>query len=221
MIDAAVHRWGFSYLKLDFLYAAALPGIRSDPTRTRAQVLFAGLTALRQAAGEETFLLGCACPLGPAIGLVDAMRIGADTARRWKPSFHRIETFFSAEPNLPAARNACHNALTRSALHRRWWVNDPDCLLARPNTELTLDEFQTIATIIALTGGSLLLSDHLPDLPPERLRRVAALLPLIGKRPDRAGLDQLQHTPTAPARLGEQLWLLAPTGAVQLGQPAV
>ena len=39
-----------------------------------------------------------------------------------------------------------------------------------------------MATAIALTGGSLLLSDDLPELPPERLRLVARLLPLIGER---------------------------------------
>ena len=183
VIDTAVHRWGFPYLKLDFLYAAALPGQRRDPTRTRAQVLRAGLEAIRTAAGPEAYLLGCGCPLGPAIGLVDAMRISADTARAWRPSFSLLDPFIREEPNLPAARNACRNALTRLPFHRRWWVNDPDCLLLRPQTQLTLDEVQTVATTIALTGGSLLLSDHLPDLPPERLRIAQALLPLIGCSP--------------------------------------
>jgi alpha-galactosidase len=183
VVHTAVHEWGYPYLKLDFLYAAALPGKHHDPTRSRAQVLRAGLAALRQAAGEDAYLLGCGCPLGPAIGLVDAMRIGSDTARRWKPSYRGVEVFIAAEPNLPSARNACHNSLTRSPLHRRWWVNDPDCLLARPGTHLTLAEVQTVATVIALTGGSVFVSDHLPALPEERLRIVRALLPPIGQRP--------------------------------------
>jgi alpha-galactosidase len=62
-------------------------------------------------------------------------------------------------------------------------VNDPDCLLVRPETHLTLAEVQTLATVISLTGGSLLLSDHLPTLPPDRLRLVQTLLPPIGLRP--------------------------------------
>src|SRR3990170_7071827 len=138
VVHTATQAWGFAYLKLDFLYAAALPGRYRDPRRTRAQVLRAGLEAVREAVGEETFLLGCGCPLGPAIGLVDAMRIGADVARRWLPSFKGIEFFLKGEPNIPSARNASHNALTRAALHRRWWINDPDCLLLRPETQLTL-----------------------------------------------------------------------------------
>ena len=209
-VHTAVHRWGFPYLKLDFLYAAALPGQRHDPTRTRAQVLRAGLEAVRQAAGDQAFLLGCGCPLGPAIGLLDAMRIGADVARRWNPSFKGRELFFRNEPDLPSARNASHNALTRASLHRRWWVNDPDCLLLRPETHLTLAEVRSLATIIALTGGSVFLSDHLPALPPDRLRLAECLLPPIGRRPH--VLDWFDH-PT-PQRL--QLDLDGPAGAWHL-----
>ncbi len=183
VIHSATSEWGFPYLKLDFLYAAALPGRYQDATRTRAQVLRSGLEAVRSAAGEETFLLGCGCPLGPAIGLMDGMRIGADTARRWKPSFKGIESPLKEEVSFPSAFNALHNALTRSDLHKRWWVNDPDCLLLRPETQLTQAEVETIASVIALTGGSLMISDHIPALPPERLRIAECLLPLIGKRP--------------------------------------
>jgi alpha-galactosidase len=183
VIHTAVQDWDFPYLKLDFLYAAALPGRYHDPTKTRAKVLRAGLQAIREVAGNQTFLLGCGCPLGPAIGLVDAMRISADVARRWKPSFKGIETFFEFEPNLPSTRNSTHNSITRAPLHHRWWVNDPDCLLVRPETCLSLAEVQTLATVISLTGGSFLLSDDLPSLAPERLRLVQSLLPPIGLRP--------------------------------------
>ena len=182
VVHTAVHRWGFTYLKLDFLYAAALAGNYRDPTRTRAQVLRRGLEALRAAAGEEAYLLGCGCPLGPAIGLVDAMRISPDTCRRWQPAFSGIKYFFSTEPNLPSAQNALHNTLTRAGLHRRWWINDPDCLLLSRETKLTRAEVHSTATAIALTGGSLLLSDDLTRLTPDCLNIAEAMLPLIGRR---------------------------------------
>lgn len=183
VIQTAVHTWGFPYLKLDFLYAAALPGRHHDPTRTRAQILRLGLKTLREAAGDETTLLGCGCPLGPAIGMMDVMRIGADVSDRWLPAYQGQEFFFKAEPDYPSARNAIQNTLTRAPFHRRWWVNDPDALLLRPETFLTRAEMQTLATMIVISGGSLLLSDHLPDLPPERLRIARTLLPVIGQRP--------------------------------------
>jgi alpha-galactosidase len=181
VIHTAAHEWGFPFLKLDFLYAAAIRGNRRDTTRTRAQTLRESLNLIRKTAGDETILLGCGCPLGSAIGLVNTMRINPDVDPSWKPNLQGFEMFFHAEPGLPSTRNAIHNALTRAPIHNRWWINDPDCLLLDPEISLTIDEIQSLATVIFLTGGSLLLSDHLPDLPPERLKIAEALLPMIGK----------------------------------------
>ncbi len=182
VIQTAIEEWGFRYLKLDFLYAAALDGIHRDPTLTRAQILRKGLSALRQAAGPDVTLLACGCPIGSALGLFDAMRIGADVSGHWKPHFPPVSPLLHKETHMPSARNALQNILSRTMLHRRWWINDPDCLLIRPDSDLTLAEVHTLATAISLTGGSLLLSDDLPALPQERLQIAQALLPLIGLR---------------------------------------
>ena len=206
VIHSAVREWGYPYLKLDFLYAAALPGHFSDGTQTRAQVLRSALALVREAAGDDTFLLGCGCPLGPAIGLVDGMRIGPDTARRWNPYFKGIQSLLKKEASFPSAFNAVHNTLTRSDMHQRWWFNDPDCLLLRPETQLTKTEVETIASVIALTGGSLVISDHVPGLPQDRLQILECLLPVIGKRP--YVLDWFDSS--TPERI--QLDLDGPTG---------
>ncbi len=136
VIQAAVEKWGFEYLKLDFLYAAALEGVYQDPTKTRAQVLRMGLEALRDAAGPEVTLLACGCPLGSALGLFEAMRIGADVSGSWEPHFPPVSPILRKEPNMPSARNALQNIITRAPLHRHWWINDPDCLLVRADTDL-------------------------------------------------------------------------------------
>lgn len=182
VIRTAVEDWGFTYLKLDFLYAAALDGVYQNPNLTRAQVLRMGLEALREAAGPEITMLGCGCPLGSGLGIFEAMRISADVSGYWKPHFPPVSGILQNEPHMPSARNAIRNILTRAPLHRRWWVNDPDCLLVRPNTKLTLAEVQTLTTAIGLTGGSLLVSDDLPALPADRLAIAQALLPVIGQR---------------------------------------
>ncbi len=189
-IRKARQEWGFDYLKLDFLYAGALPGIRYDPTTTRAMALHRGLTALREAAGNDSFLVGCGCPIGSGIGIFDSMRISCDVAPRWNPAYLGIEAFFREEPDFPSTRNAIRNILTRAHLHRRWWVNDPDCLLLRQafrtgetsvpkegRQRLTQAEVQTLATAIALSAGSLLASDNLPDLGAERVEWLARLIP--------------------------------------------
>jgi alpha-galactosidase len=183
VVHTAAHEWGFRFLKLDFLFAAALKGRYQDRTQTRAQVLRRGLKAIRDAAGKDTFLLGCGCPLGSAVGLVDAMRISEDVDVRWDPSYLNIKPFFRDEPTFPGARNSTHNTLARAALHQHWWVNDPDCLLLRTGTEFTQAEVECQATLIAMSGGALLLSDDLPQVTPERLRIAEAMLPLIGRRP--------------------------------------
>jgi len=183
LLRTAVQDWGFSFLKLDFLYAGALRGRLRDRTLTRAQALRRGLERLREAAGPQVTLLGCGVPLGSAIGIFDVMRVGADVAPTWEPRFIFPQLLFSPEPNMPSARNAIQNTLTRAFTHRRWWINDPDCLLLRPDSGLTLAEVQSLGSAIALGGGSLLLSDDLPALPPDRIRMAWQLLPLVDKRP--------------------------------------
>ena len=186
LIDTAVREWGFPYLKLDFLFAGALPGRRYDPTLTRAQAFRRALEEIRAVAGDDVFLLGCGCPLGPAIGIVDGMRISTDVAPDWHPQlFGRVGAeFFRPEMALASARNAIQNTLNRAALHRRWWLNDPDCLLVREHdTRLTEAEVRSLASVIALSGGMFLVSDDMTRLSPERRRYITTLLPVLNIRP--------------------------------------
>jgi len=183
VVHTAAYQWKFPYIKLDFLYAAARPGKYQDDTMTRAQVLRMGLEKLREAAGDDTLLLGCGLPLGSGIGIVSAMRIGPDVFESWYPKWFGLSSIFRKEPYMPAARNSIQNILTRSFMHRKWWINDPDCLLVRPTSDLTLEEVQSLATVIGMTGGNILLSDDLPQLPAERIKLAASLLPPIDQRP--------------------------------------
>ncbi|HVN28303.1 MAG TPA: hypothetical protein VMT64_07440, partial [Candidatus Binataceae bacterium] len=163
--------FGYHYLKLDFLYAAAAEGIRHDSSLTRAETLRRGLEAIRRGAGERAFILGCGCPLGPAVGVVDGMRIGPDVAPYWGAS-----TGATGEPGTALAIDAI---LARSFMHRRLWLNDPDCLMLRAKeTQLSNDERAALAEGIAATGGMLLISDdmRLLDSESSRLFRETARL---------------------------------------------
>ena len=183
VISKAAHEWGFPYLKLDFLSAGALPGRRFDPTRSRAQILRTALESLRLAAGEETYLVGCGSPLGSSIGIFDSVRIGEDVSPAWEPEVPVLRQFFRNEVEFPATRNAIHNILTRAPLSKRWWLNDPDCLLIRSESKLTQAEVQSLSTAIILSGGSLVFSDDLSRLSKERLKLAATFVPPIGQRP--------------------------------------
>ena len=183
VIRTTVQEWGFPYLKLDFLYAAALPGSHHDPTKTRAQILRQALEMIREEAGSEAILLGCGCPIGSGIGIFDMMRISADVSPEWEPNAFGIRAPVRNEPNMPCARNAIQNIITRAPMDPHWWVNDPDCLLVRADSKLTLSEVQSLATAISLSGGALLLSDDMSKLDEDRLRIARILLPVLPPNP--------------------------------------
>ncbi len=133
---------GFSYLKIDFLFAAAMSGTRRKSV-TPIQAYREGLRVIRRAAGRG-FVLGCGAPLLPSVGLVDGMRVGEDTAPYWKTKPSGFQG--------PNAYFALKNALMRQFMHRTFWLNDPDCLLLRDREiELTRNERE----LYALTAGAL------------------------------------------------------------------
>lgn len=180
VISTATTAWGFDYLKLDFLYAGALAGERFNKQITRAQAFRRGLELIRETAAENTTLVGCGCPLGPGIGIFESMRIGPDIRPGWKPSFSLLTPILQNEPTMPAAINAIRNTIARAHLHRNWWINDPDCVLVREaNSQLSLQEIQTSLTAVGLSGGSVVLSDALDSLSPERLELFAMLTPAL------------------------------------------
>ena len=190
--------WGFDFVKVDFIYSAALKGRRHDATQTRAQAYRRGLEIIRRAVGER-FVLGCGGLIAPTVGLVDGHRIGPDVAIWWRlppgvPLPAGGKRHGRPASSFPAAENALRNVLTRSWCHGRLWLNDPDCVLARdevatlavggtqmPTTLLTLDEVRTLATAIGLSGGIVLDSDNLPAMSAERVAIVSLLLPPWGE----------------------------------------
>lgn len=153
---------GFAYHKIDFLHAGAMLAEAHDPGVSRAARLRMALEAIRRGIGDDAFLLGCGSPLGPAVGLVDAMRIGPDVAPHWGTPERVIP---GLEPVVPSTRSAIRNVVHRTWMHRRLWVNDPDCLMARRSeTALSESEARCLADAIAATGGLVLVSDDVPLL---------------------------------------------------------
>jgi len=186
--------FGYQYLKLDFLYAAAAEGIRHDRSLTRAQTLRRGLEAIRRGAGEHPFILGCGCPLGQAVGIVDGMRVGPDVAPFWGSNANA-----AGEPGTALAIDAI---LARSFMHRRWWLNDPDCLMLRAKeTQLSNDEREALAWTIAASGGMLLISDDMSLLDAESARlfqevaRIGAELDGASRAEPPLSVDMMNSSP--------------------------
>jgi len=181
----AVRDWGYRFVKIDFIYAALLRGRRHDPTMTGVEAYRKGLETIRKSLGYDTIILGCGAPLLPSVGMVDVMRISADVAPKWRDWALRLVTHAPIEPSC---ENAVHGTVCRAAMHRRLWVNDPDCLLVRKRkSKLTLDEVRTLATVIFLSGGMTLISDDMSALEEDRwdiLRSATPLLSVAAKPVD-------------------------------------
>ncbi|SDU76899.1 glycoside hydrolase family 36 protein [Jiangella alkaliphila] len=146
-----LRRTGFDYFKIDFVYAAALPGARHDG-RGPLDAYRHGLRVVREAIGADAYLLGCGAPILPSVGLVDAMRVSADVAPSYEPA--------DGDLGGPSQRGATLSTASRAWQHGRFWVNDPDCLLARPAIERREDW----ARVVERYGGLRASSDRIADL---------------------------------------------------------
>jgi alpha-galactosidase len=160
-LAAALDGMGFSYLKLDFTFAPSMDGIWHDKTKTPAQRVRAGFAAIRRGAGNDAFILGCGAPLAHVVGLVDGNRIGPDVAPQWEQADANevIPGYLRTQPGTKYAQDATR---LRQFMHRRLWLNDPDCLMLRTSkTQLSEAQVKEWARTVGESGGMVLVSDDL------------------------------------------------------------
>ena len=172
-IDTIANQWGFEYLKCDFLFTAALRGaVHHDLSLSRASVLKKGMEIIRSTAGPDTKIIGCGMPLSAGIGLVDAMRVGPDTGDFWVHYAAKLVRTGS----MFGVRNSMKNFMVRSPMHKRLWLNDPDCIMIRDKgTGLKPGERQSQIDAIALSGGILIYSDDFSTLSEKALADMALI----------------------------------------------
>ena len=149
---------GIDYFKLDFLYAGAVPGRRVEDL-TAVEAYRSGLSVIREVVGPEAYLVGCGAPLLPSVGLVDAMRVSPDT-------FHE-----GGEDGSDGLRGLMPLA-ARAWQQGRFWVNDPDCLVARPSYGAR----ERWAGAVETFGGLASFSDRVSELDDAGLKQVGELL---------------------------------------------
>jgi alpha-galactosidase len=201
-LGRALRAMGWTWLKLDFTFAPSVEGRWADPGRTPAERVRAGFEAIRRGAGDDAFILGCGVPLSHVVGVVDAVRIGQDVAPLWalRPEDEIVPGYLGIQP---ATRHAYGNTVARSFMHRRLWLNDPDCLMLRSTgTALSPAAARTWAQTVGLSGGAALVSDDL-SLLDDGARRLLDDVVALGRASDelaRAGrpaeaIDLLERSP--------------------------
>ncbi|GHB88484.1 alpha-galactosidase [Streptomyces anthocyanicus] len=166
-IRRVVREWGFTYLKLDFVGAGAVPGVRFADVG-REEAYRTGLSIVREAAGPDAYLLGSGAPLLPSLGLVDAIRSGPDVAPMW-------EHYATQDPSDALARNAVVNTV-----HRLWQSPllevDPDVVYFRSRLNLLTEQQQGLLRDLADVCGFRAVSDPPGWLLPEELKAMEAYL---------------------------------------------
>lgn len=194
--------WGYQYFKMDGLFtgtAARLIYVNDsykddelgetvlhDPAMTHIQAYRKGLEIVRQAAGKDVFFLGCCIPqnmrsFAPAMGLVDAMRIGPDNKREWA-SMLRGPDYGSR----------------MYFLHRRVWYNDPDPIYMRQD-DVPLEQARTLCSWVTVSGQLNASSTDYTKLNEERLDILRRTMPSHSLMPRPADLFE-QKIP--------RIWLL-------------
>ncbi|HDS83960.1 MAG TPA: alpha-galactosidase [Phycisphaerales bacterium] len=178
--DRLANEWGYEYFKMDGLFTGT--GTRLmyvndryrddelgestlyDPTMTHIQAYRTGLQIVRQAAGKNVYFLGCCIPqnmrsFAPAMGLVDAMRIGPDNNRNWDRMLrgpdYGSRVYF---------------------LHRRVWHNDPDPIYVRQN-DVPLEQARTLCSWVTIAGQLNASSTDYTRLSEERLDILKRTMP--------------------------------------------
>ena len=169
-VIAEVRQWGFDYLKLDFLYAAAFPGRHESPM-ARESAYRDGMSIVREVAGDDCYLLACGAPIIASVGIVDGIRVGPDVAEFWHdPKLTALADF--------SGRGA-RNAIATSS--QRLWLRDvldidPDVIYIDESEHRlepsTVDALVALAQITGFTG----VSDRLGELSVAERVRLASLL---------------------------------------------
>jgi alpha-galactosidase len=165
-VFSTFREFGIDFFKTDFIYAAALDGGRHEDLQP-VEAYRRGLRLIRDAIGPEPYLLGCGAPILPSVGLVDAMRVSPDTGPEYEP--------VQGDLSQPSVRSAAVSGAGRAWQHGRFWVNDPDCLLARPQVERREDWAAHIERYGGLRGSS----DRLRDLDAWGLQTTRRLLSTV------------------------------------------
>jgi alpha-galactosidase len=186
--------WGCGYFKTDFMYFGSEYGPAQarwhQAGLSRMEVWMRMARLIREEIGEALWL-GCGGPIWAPVGLIDAVRIGRDIGVSWRGHY-------SAESLLrdQTSRNFANGIL---------WQADPDCILLRDRFhDLTDTEVLSLARFAGLSGGVLMTSDQLDEVPEERRALFASFVdnaanracdfPLLGQGRDPVLIQRVRQS---------------------------
>lgn len=151
--------WGFSMLKLDFLYAV---GIVPQNNKSRGQVMWEAMVWLR-AQLKDVEILACGVPLNAAFGNSDFCRIGPDVSESWDVNWLKMVR----HAERLSTKNAIRNSILRYPIDHKAFRNDPDVFILREkNQHLTENQQYTLYIVNQLFGNLIFTSDDISTYSP-------------------------------------------------------
>ena len=180
---------GVRYYMLDFLQTGmAYGGVGLDAprfsgrdgSRSRVEAFYKALRTIREAAGPETYLLGCSGPTFCCVGVVDGARTAGDLGEGRRISFpgtffypasygiNKLDFWTGPERSLyNTASYYTHGRLFNNDLGNVLTVGEP----------MPLEHARINAAIHAFAGSSSMFGDDPRDITSERLALVTATFP--------------------------------------------
>jgi alpha-galactosidase len=160
------HDWGARYFKTDFMNAGMEYGpdqaVWHEPGLSRVEIWRRMAAIIREEIGDALWL-GCGCPLWASVGFVDAVRVGRDVGVSWHGEY--------------SAESLVRDLQTRNHASGILWQADPDCVLLRDRFHhLSNEEVRSLLLFAGLSGGVLMTSDKLDEIPKARAALFADLL---------------------------------------------
>lgn len=187
----SLRRAGFRYFKLDYIYPEAVrqPGRRGDETAGPLAIIRRGLQVIREAIGEDSYLLNCGAPPECAVGLADGSRISTDIHCFWSHIWNNSRTIacrlweqgrlWNVDPDFALVRSpqTSDDPFPQYIYRRRPWKDRQDFWMAGP--EATFDELKVWLTVVHMAGGDMMLSDSIARLNSTGLSALQKLLPRV------------------------------------------
>ncbi|MGN1281474.1 MAG: glycoside hydrolase family 36 protein [Succinivibrio sp.] len=155
--------------KLDALYWGAIRDLKFyEDDFTCIDNYRTALSAILEIVGHDSILIGCNAPMWPSLGLVHAMRVGDDIIRDGE----RI-------------RQTAKEIFSRMWMHRKLWLNDPDCLCLKNTSgqSASEEEFNFHLCCVLASSGVLMLGDDLNRLEPCDYKKISLVSEIIKAKP--------------------------------------
>ena len=188
-VFSTYRKWGVRWYMIDFLYAAtgATPGrFPNDGYYDRSviqgpQAWREGLRAIREAAGDDAYLLAATGPSFQSIGWMNAARTGSDygdgrpldgPGKGFYPA-----TFVINKPDFwTSHREGTDSLATNFFTNRKLFLNDSASVMTI-DQPIAVSDAQITATIFGINGGPMMIGDDVARMADERLEMVKRVFP--------------------------------------------